>query len=64
MPLVSRSSQPRQDQFIANQNNRTNKDVKLEQIDKGVYDMNDAVYAEECDAFDFHKMFKSVDFMT
>ena len=26
--------------------------------------MNDAGYAEECDAFDFHKMFKSVDFMT
>ena len=23
-----------------------------------------AGYAEECDAFDFHKMFKSVDFMT
>ena len=39
-------------------------DVKLEQIEQDVYEMNDAGYAEGCGAFDFQKMFKYVEFMT
>ena len=39
-------------------------DVKLEQIDQDVSEMNDAGYAEGCGAFDFQKMFKYVEFMT